>query len=297
MIQYPESNRERRYGTSLQFGPPAAGDRSDRRWPFDARSGAAVFGRTIATGIKDISLDEIGERLRAEHGVGAAPSTVWLFFDKRGITLKKKTAHATEQQRPDVLVRRQAWFDGQPDLDPEKLIFIDETGTSTKMARLRGRAARGERCRASIPHGHWKATTFTAGLRLSGITAPMVLGGAMNGPAFKAYVEQVLVPVLKPGDIVIMDNLPAHKVKGVREAIEGARARLLYLPPYSTDFNPIEMAFSTLKALLRKISPRTVPELWETIGKLLDAFSPEECINYFETAGYEPVVIGDRSRQ
>ena len=168
-----------------------------------------------------------------------------------------------------------------------KLIFIDETGASTKMARLRGRATRGERCRASIPHGHWKTTTFTAGLRLSGMTAPMVLDGAMDGPAFKAYVEQVLVPVLEPGDIVVMDNLPAHKVKGVREAIESAKAHLLYLPPYSPDFNPIEMAFSKLKALLRKISPRTIPELWAAIGNLLDAFSPDECVNYFTAAGYD----------
>ena len=201
--------------------------------------------------------------------------------------IQKKTAHASEQQRPDVLARRQAWFDGQIDLDPEKLIFIDETGASTKMARLRGRAARGERCRASVPHGHWKTTTFTAGLRLSGMVAPMVLDGAMNGPAFKAYVEQVLVPELKPGDIVVMDNLPAHKVTGVRQAIEGVKAHLLYLPPYSPDFNPIEMAFSKLKALLRKTAPRTIDHLWETIGSLISAFSPDECINYFAAAGYD----------
>lgn len=124
-------------------------------------------------------------------------------------------------------MRRRAWFEGQLDLDPERLIFIDETGASTKMARLRGRAPRGERCRASVPHGHWKTTTFTAGLRLSGLTAPMLLDGAMHGAAFLAYVEQVLVPTLRPGDIVIMDNLPAHKVGGVRLAIETAGAALL----------------------------------------------------------------------
>lgn len=119
------------------------------------------------------------------------------------------------------------------------------------------------------------------------MAAPMVLDGAMNGPAFKAYVEQILVPELKPGDIVVMDNLPAHKVKGVREAIEGAKAHLLYLPPYSPDFNPIEMAFSKLKAMLRKIKPRTVEALWETLGNLSYAFSPTECINYFAAAGYD----------
>ena len=202
--------------------------------------------------------------------------------------VQKKTAHASEQQRPDVLARRRAWFDSQPELDPERLIFIDETGASTKMARLRGRAVRGERCRASVPHGHWKTTTFTAGLRLSGLTAPMVLDGAMNGPAFLAYVEQVLVPELTPGDIVVMDNLPAHKVGGVRQAIEDAGAGLLYLPSYRPDFNPIEMAFSKLKAILRKAAPRTVTDLWDALAQALDAFTPTECRNYFAAAGYDP---------
>ena len=205
-----------------------------------------------------------------------------------GDHVQKKTAHASEQQRPDVVARRQAWFDGQPELDPERLIFIDETGASTKMARLRGRAVRGERCRASVPHGHWKTTTFTAGLRLSGLTAPMVLDGAMNGPAFLAYVEQVLVPELAPGDVVVMDNLPAHKVGGVRRAIEDAGASLLYLPSYSPDFNPIEMAFSKLKAILRKTAPRTVTDLWQALAQALDAFTPTECRNYFAAAGYDP---------
>ena len=138
------------------------------------------------------------------------------------------------------LSRRQAWFEARPALDPEKLIFIDETGASTKMARLRGRAKRGERCRAAVPHGHWKTTTFTAGLRLTSLSAPMLLDGPMDGDAFRAYVTQVLAPELTPGDIVVMDNLPAHKVTGVRHAIEAAGATLLYLPPYSPDFNPIE---------------------------------------------------------
>jgi transposase-like protein len=151
--------------------------------------------------------------------------------------VQKKTAHASEQQRADVRAARLRWFDGQLDLDPEKLIFIDETGASTKMARLRGRAARGERCQASIPHGHWKTTTFTAGLRLDGLAAPMILDGPMHGTAFLAYVQQILVPELKPGDIVVMDNLPAHKVAGVREAIEAAGASIRYLSPYSL-FDP-----------------------------------------------------------
>ena len=138
-----------------------------------------------------------------------------------------------EQDRPDILKRRRAWFDGQLDLDPAKLVFIDETGLSTKMARLRGRAPYGERCRAGVPHGHWKTTTFTGALRLTGMTAPFVYDGAMNGTVFLAYVEQVLVPTLSAGDVVIMDNLPAHKAVGVRDAIEAAGARLMFLPPYS----------------------------------------------------------------
>jgi transposase len=184
--------------------------------------------------------------------------------------------------------RRRDWFESQPDLDASRLVFIDETGLSTKMARLRGRALRGERCRAGIPHGHWKTTTFTGALRLSGMTAPCVYDGAMNGTVFRAYVEQVLAPTLKPADIVIMDNLPAHKAAGVREAIERAGATLLFLPPYSPDFNPIENAFSKLKALLRARAERTVNGLWGAVGALLDRFSPAECANYFKAAGYDP---------
>lgn len=180
------------------------------------------------------------------------------------------------------------WFEEQPDLDPERLIFIDETAASTKMARLRGRARRGERCRAAVPHGHWKTTTFTAGLRLSGIMAPMLLDGPMNGAAFCAYAEQVLAPELRSGDVVIMDNLPAHKISPVREAIEKAGARLLFLPPYSPDFNPIEMAFSKLKALLRKAAARSVAQLWSVVADCLNAFSTEECRHYFQAAGYDP---------
>ena len=184
-------------------------------------------------------------------------------------------------------IARQDWFEGQIDLDPRRLVFIDETGASTKMARLRGRAPRGERCRAAVPHGHWKTTTFTAGLRLGGLVAPMVLDGPMNGDAFRAYVEQVLVPELNKGDVVIMDNLPAHKVAGIRNMIEDAGARLLYLPPYSPDFNPIEMAFSKLKAMLRKASARTINELWLVIAEAIDKFPPIECRNYFAAAGYD----------
>jgi transposase len=167
-------------------------------------------------------------------------------------------------------------------------VFIDETWASTNMARVRGRAPRGERLRAAIPYGHWKTTTFVAGLRNTGMVAPMVLDGPINGVAFQAYVDQVLVPELRPGDIVIMDNLGSHKGPDIRVAIEAAGASLLYLPPYSPDFNPIENAFAKLKAMLRKAAERTLEGLWAAIGYIMDAFTPTECANYFSAAGYDP---------
>ena len=177
-------------------------------------------------------------------------------------------------------------MDNQPKLDPDRLVFIDETGTSTNMARLRGRAPRGERLIGKVPHGHWKTTTFVAGLRTTALTAPCVIDGPMNTNAFLAYVEQVLVPTLKPGDIVVMDNLSSHKAPVIRQALEAAGAKLLYLPPYSPDFNPIEQLFAKLKALLRKAAERSVEALWSRIARLLDAFQPDECTNYFRNAGY-----------
>jgi transposase len=174
-------------------------------------------------------------------------------------------------------------------LESTRLVFIDETGTNTAMARLRGRCRRGRRLIARVPHGHWKTTTFVAGLRCDGIAAPLVVDMPMNGAIFCAYVEQCLVPILRPGDIVIMDNLASHKVKGVREAIEAAEASLIYLPPYSPDLNPIEQAFAKLKALLRKAAERSVPALWNRIGSLLSTFSSQECTNYLKNSGYASI--------
>jgi transposase len=193
---------------------------------------------------------------------------------------------ASEQERADVAAARQRWKEDQAQLDPARLVFLDETGTATNMARLRGRCRRGERLIGRVPHGHWKTTTFLAGLRQGGITAPFVIDHAMNGDIFLTYVERCLVPTLAPGDIVVMDNLPAHKVAGVRTAIEACGALLLYLPPYSPDLNPIEQAFAKLKALLRKAAERTIDALWARIGQLLDSFTPQECANYFSNAGY-----------
>jgi len=156
------------------------------------------------------------------------------------------------------------------------------------MARRFGRSPRGERCRASVPYGHWKTTTFIAGLRITGMTAPFVLDGPMDGECFFAYVEQVLAPSLHPGDVVIIDNLPAHRVNGVKAVIEARGATLIYLPTYSPDFNPIEQAFAKLKALLRKAAARTVDDLWNAIANAIKTFTPAECENYFVNSGYDP---------
>jgi transposase len=185
-----------------------------------------------------------------------------------------------------VVRERRIWRAAQPDLDAARLVFIDETGASTKMARLYGRSLRGRRCLATIPHGHWKTTTFVGALRSTGITAPMVLDGPMDGPAFQAYVEQVLAPTLNPGDVVVMDNLPAHKPAAVRAAIEAMGADLRYLPPYSPDLNPIEQVFAKVKHWLRMAQARSIGAIHEHVGRLVRAVDPRECRNYLCNAGY-----------
>ena len=178
------------------------------------------------------------------------------------------------------------WRRGQDELDPTRLVFVDETWAKTDMTPLRGWSRRGKRLLAKVPGGHWTTTTFTAGLRQDGLVAPLVLDGAMNGEAFLSWIEQFLVPTLRPGDIVVMDNLSAHKVDGVAEAIEAAKADLLYLPPYSPDLNPIEMLFSKLKAQIRKGAWRTQETLWQGIGQIIQQIAAQECKNYLKHAGY-----------
>ncbi len=182
---------------------------------------------------------------------------------------------------------RQAWLSTHPD-KAGHLVFVDETGCNTKMARLRGRCRRGHRLRAPIPHGHWKTMTFIAGLRHDKLIAPWVIDGAMNGESFVTYVQTQLAPALGKGDVVVIDNLSAHKRDKAEQAIRARGAWLLFLPPYSPDMNPIEQAFSKLKAHLRKIGARTIDDLWKAIGQICELFSPEECQNYFKAQGYAP---------
>ena len=174
----------------------------------------------------------------------------------------------------------------RPSLDPDRLVFLDETWATTNMARRYGRAPRGERALDAVPHGHWRTTTVVAALRAEGIAAPLVFDGAINGESFLAYVRQFLAPALRPGDVPVMDNLPSHKVAGVREAVEAAGATLRYLPPYSPDLNPIEQVFAKRKALLRSEAARTVEALWAAIGRLLERFPPAECARYLAHCGY-----------
>lgn len=205
---------------------------------------------------------------------------------KIGAEFQKKTLRAAEQDRPDVAKRRVDWRNTVPRWDVHKLVFLDETWAKTNMCRTRGRAPRGQRLIEAVPHGHWHTTTVLMGLRTAGPVAPLVIDGAVNGDVFRAWVEQHLSKQLQPGDFVVMDNLSAHKVSGVLEAIEATGAEVRYLPPYSPDFNPIEQLFSKLKWLLRSAAQRTVATLWQAVGRLMDRFPPHECLRYIQHAGY-----------
>ena len=232
----------------------------------------------------DLTLDEIVAAMRKGRIAGSR-SAVWRFFQRHNISFKKNL-RAAEQERADIARARRRWMRDQRMFEPARLVFIDETATSTNMVRVRGRCPRGMRLIGHVPHGHWKRLTFVAGLRRRRMVAPFVLDGAMNGATFVAYLKRCLVPTLKRGDVVMLDSLPAHRVAGVREAIETAGATLRYLPKYSPDLNPIEQAFSKLKAHLRKAAERTIPRLSRRIGALAATFSAQECANYFSHAGY-----------
>jgi transposase len=232
----------------------------------------------------DLTLDEIVAAM-CKQRIAGSRSAVWRFFNRRKISFKK-SLRAAEQKRADVARARRRWMREQGMFDPARLVFIDETWTSTNMVRLRGRCRRGVRLVDYAPQGHWKTITFVAGLRHRAIVAPFVLDGAMNATIFIAYLNQYLVPTLKRGDVVIRDRLPAHMAPGVRDVIEAAGATLLYLPAYSPDLNPIEQVFSKTKAHLRKAAETTVPGLLRRIGRVLATFSPQECGNFLRHAGY-----------
>ncbi|OBQ84242.1 transposase [Mesorhizobium sp. WSM3873] len=206
---------------------------------------------------------------------------------RRGSVVQKKTLVAAEQDRPDVARRRAQWLAYQNRIDPARLVFIDETWTKTNMAPLRGWAPVGQRIKAKVPHGDWKTMTFLAALRHDGITAPWLIDGPINGERFRLYIETVLVPTLKPGDIVVMDNLGSHKGKAVRRTIRKAGAKLILLPKYSPDLNPIEQFFAKLKHWLRKAAKRTAETVCQAIGEILNRTTPAECSNYFANAGYD----------
>ncbi|KAB2729707.1 IS630 family transposase [Brucella intermedia] len=262
---------------------PLGGDRNSRKTEAHADLILAWLGEH-----RDCTLFELRGALSAQ-GVVISKSALHRFLVRHDQTPQKKTGHAVEQSRPDLLEMRQSWFDKQLDLDPARLVFIDETWTATNMARTHGRCLKGERLRMGFPHGHRKTTTLVAGLRNTGMVPPLVIDGPINGEWFEAYVGQVLVPTFKPGDVVILDNLSSHKRLAAREIIEAVGARLMFLPPCSPDFNPIEKAFSKLKALLRKAAERTVSDLWDRIGKIVELIDPQEAQNYFASCGYDPL--------
>lgn len=233
----------------------------------------------------DLTLDEI-VAASEKRGILASRTALWRFFNRHRISRKKKHLQAAEQKREELARQRKRWIREQGFLDPARLVFIDETCTTTAMVRLYGRCPRGERLVSYAPQGHWKTLTFVAGLREDALVAPLVVDGPMTGEIFLAYIKQSLAPTLTPGDTVIMDNLPVHKVAGVKEAIEAAGATLVYLPAYSPDLNPIEKAFSKLKAALRKAAEKTIPNLIRRIGKTVTEFTAQECRNFFRHAGY-----------
>jgi transposase len=235
----------------------------------------------------DRTLDELVAAMRKRRIPGSR-SALWRFLDRHDITFKK-SLRAAEQHRADVARARRRWIRQQGYLDTTRLVFIDETAVTINMVRLRGRCPRGERLISHVPQGAWKTITFVAALRHNKMVAPMVLDGPINGAAFVAYIEQCLAPTLKRGDIVVIDNLPAHKVSGVKDAIEAAGATLQYLPQYSPDLNPIEMPFSKFKAFLRKVAERTVRGLCRRIRSFVPTVSRKECRNYFRHAGYAAI--------
>jgi transposase len=235
----------------------------------------------------NLTLHRLKDELAA-RGVAISHNAIWQFLRREGLSFKK-TLFALEQARADIARRRQRWRSWQGRLDPQRLVFIDETWIKTNMAPLRGWGPRGQRLRGFAPHGHWRTLTFLGALRCDELTAPCVFDGPINGECFRAYVRQQLVPVLRPGDIVVMDNLGSHKSAAIRQIIKAAGARLWFLPPYSPDLNPIEQAFAKIKHWMRHAQKRSIEETWRHIGTLVATIEPAECSNYLANAGYASV--------
>jgi len=246
---------------------------------------AAFLGRRVREGA--FTLRGLVAEL-AERGLKVDYRSVWNFVHAEKLSFKK-TVIASERERPDVARRRAQWAKRQRTIDPERLVFIDETWTKTNMEPLRGWAPQGERLVAKVPHGHWKTMTFVASLRRDRIEAPWLIDGPINGEGFRTYVEKVLVPTLQPGELVIMDNLGSHKGQAVRQAIRSAGAKLFFLPKYSPDLNPIEQVFAKLKHLLRKAAAPNLEAVVAAVGELLSAYTAPECANYFANDGYGQV--------
>jgi transposase len=233
----------------------------------------------------DATLTELRDALPTSVGL----ATIWRALNQLQFTLKK-TVHADEQRRPDVMADRRRWRDWQPVRDAARYVFLDECGVATDLLRRYGRSLRGTRLRDHTPCSHWQAHTVIAALRPTGVTAPAVFDGPIDNPSFLAYIEQVLVPTLQRGDVVVLDNLPAHKQPAVRHAIEAVGAQLRFLPPHSPDFNPIEHAFSKLKAFLRAARPRSFDDVLVLVAAALELFTPSECRNYVHHCGYRLAV-------
>jgi transposase len=206
-----------------------------------------------------------------------------------GAGAKKKSLHAAEQDRADVKARRDVWHEQLKDVSPQQLVFLDESGAKTNMTRLYGRAPRGERVVSKVPHGHWKTTTMLSAIRLDGPYAAVTVDGAVDAEIFGIYIRDILAPQLRPGDVLVLDNLPAHKAPSVREAVEAVGARLFYLPPYSPDYNPIENMWSKVKSYLRSAAARTVEALGQAIDDALATVTADDCRGFFRHCGYHAI--------
>ena len=271
-----------RYRATGRVAPGRVG--GHRRWLLEPH-------RELVHGLIDetphLTIDGFQDRLAAA-GIVVCRDTIWRFLKREGLRFKK-TLFALEQARAAVAHKRARWQALRGRLEADRLVFVDETWIKTDMAPLPGWAQKGQRLKGFAPHGHWRTMTFLAGLRTDGLSAPYVFDGPINARCFQAWVEQLLVPTLRPGDIVILDNLASHKGKAVRKAIRNAGARLWFLPPYSPDLNPIEQTFAKIKHWMRDAQKRTVEDSWRHLGCLIDTIQPDEYRNYIQNAGYGSV--------